>query len=430
MYMNVQRACFAALILTMATSVQAQIVVSHSGMNDPSMEGFTANGTLTNGSGIDDDGTSAWRISSGVAGQELLYDRTLTAQEIADAKTNGYALRTNIRIPTANKGIGSDTIGLWAQLDDDWWLLRFATDASANPTAYIHSGDSYAVTGSGYHLYELIYDPANQNADLFIDGIERLSDQSPGENPGSVFRFGDGDGSNTGAEIMYNRVEFEILGGAIPDVFTWNQSGSGDWLSSSNWSPSGAPDASSETAIFGDAIASPQTVFLNSGTTVNRVEFNNANTYVVAGFGSVTLAAKTTATPVNPSVAIAQGAHQLQAAVNLNDPTTVDIAAGSSLEFVNRLNLNGNTLTKTGDGTLVISNSLNTGNGMFNCEQGSCVGTGTIAGDVVIGSGTLSPGNNNLIASQGVPEPSSLTFILLGTLGALGAFTRPQRHQT
>jgi hypothetical protein len=29
--------------------------------------------------------------------------------------------------------------------------------------------------GGGYHLYELVYDPASASADLFVDGVERLS---------------------------------------------------------------------------------------------------------------------------------------------------------------------------------------------------------------------------------------------------------------
>jgi len=37
-------------------------------------------------------------------------------------------------------------------------------------------GPSYTVSGSGYHLYELIFDPAAGSANLFIDGVQVISD--------------------------------------------------------------------------------------------------------------------------------------------------------------------------------------------------------------------------------------------------------------
>ena len=57
----------------------------------------------------------------------------------------------------------------------------------------------------------------------------------------------------------------------------------------------------------------------------------------------------------------------------------------------------GNTLTKTGVGTLAINNNVLTGGGTVNCEQGTCSGTGTIGGDLNNGGGTISPGNSSRV---------------------------------
>ena len=88
------------------------------------------------------------------------------------------------------------------------------------------------------------------------------------------------------------------------------------------------------------------------------------------------------------------GSHQVQANVNLQANTTADIAAGATLEFVNRLNLGGNTLTQTGDGTLLINNSFNTGSGTIVNSGGVLGGGGSIGGDVQNSGGTVAPGNS------------------------------------
>jgi hypothetical protein len=429
--MKKQELWLAMAILTLcASGAQAQTVASHSGFNDPTEEGFTANGIESLGSPIDDGGTLAWNLNTGTAGQELLYERPLTAEEIAFAKTNGYTLRANLRIPTAGKLLGSDGMGFWAQLEDDWWLMRFSTDSSANPTVHIHGGGggNHQILGSGYHNYELVYDPASSSADLYVDNIEVLSDLTPAENPGSIFRFGDGDGSFTGAEINYALVEMEIPGLPSAEVFTWNAGGSGDWTNISNWLPNGTPDAKQETAILGDNITSAETVFINEAATVNRIEFNNSNPYVVAGFGTLTLEADDEST--DPSIAVAQGAHQLQARVELASDTVVDIAADASLDFINRLSLNGNTLTKTGDGVLTVNNALNSGDGLLIALGGSIVGGGTVGGSMENVSAILSPGSSISTASSSgdvtaaVPEPTSCLLVVLACLGCSAAGRR------
>ena len=200
-----------------------------------------------------------------------------------------------------------------------------------------------------------------------------------------------------------------------PTVFTWNVDGSGDWFGS-NWTSAGPPSTNRHTAIFDDKIMSPQTVFTNSAVTVNRIEFNNANTYVVSGFGSVNV--ETNTVPTDPSIVVAQGAHQFQAIVNLNGTTTADIASDATLTFNNALNLNGNSLTKTGDGLMEINNVLNTGGGTVILQQGTMSGDGTVNGTLNNDGGTLSPSNSSV-----VPEPSAAAWLVF-SISALLAICR------
>ena len=91
----------------------------------------------------------------------------------------------------------------------------------------------------------------------------------------------------------------------------------------------------------------------------------------------------------------------------------MDVATSSSLTFNNALNLNGNTLTKMGGGTLLINNVLNAGGGTVTGLAGVLGGSGTVGGDVVISGGSLSPGSGGGAVSS-VPEPSTMLLLALG----------------
>ena len=104
--------------------------------------------------------------------------------------------------------------------------------------------------------------------------------------------------------------------------------------------------------------------------------------------------------------------------MNLDADTTIDVASGAFLEFNHRLNLNGNTHTKTGGGTLAISNDVVTGGGTINGLAGTIAGSGTIGGDVTISGATLSPGSAPVVgvSVSSVPEPGGILLMGLGLL--------------
>ena len=239
--------------------------------------------------------------------------------------------------------------------------------------------------------------------------------------------------SETGAGIVQGHsprtgeVEFYSQSFVPSDVLEWRLNDAGSWADSGNWTPGGGPPGlTTQTARFGTHanITGPTTAVTNSAVTVNRVEFENAtHNYAVAGLGSVNLLTNTT-TAASPSIGVLAGDHEFQVRVNLQDDTFLSVASDSSLDFNHKLSLDGNTLIKTGEGTVVFNNNLvSGGGGSVSCEQGNCIGTGTIAGDLNNGGGTVSPGNLSAVAS--VPEPSSVVLLtsglalasLLGNLG-------------
>ena len=169
----------------------------------------------------------------------------------------------------------------------------------------------------------------------------------------------------------------------------WTTDGFGFWDDNANWSTL-KPTTSGQSAIFGNAISAPSTVVVDTPVTVNSITFDHTVMYVVAGTQSVTLESTTSLTL--PTINVSQGTHQFQTVVNLADDTTLDVASSAVLELNNQVNLQGNTLTKTGDGTLEINHVLN--GGTFVCAQGTCSGGGALAGSLSVLSATLSPGNS------------------------------------
>lgn len=196
-------------------------------------------------------------------------------------------------------------------------------------------------------------------------------------------------------------------------MFTWNDDVSGDWNVGSHWTADGTepgPNSARHAAIFGSAIQTAQTVFTNVPVTVNSAEFDNENSYVLDGAGSINLAANTSVGL--PSITNIQGTHRFQVAVNLHDDTIVDVQSAATMIFDGALDLMGNTLTKTGSGELAIRNDLVTAGGTVFLQQGSLSGNGTISGDLENDAGTISPGNTASNLSV-VPEPATLPLLLL-----------------
>jgi len=177
---------------------------------------------------------------------------------------------------------------------------------------------------------------------------------------------------------------------------TWNIDGSGDWNAGANWTFGESPNANDESAFFGPAISSTQTVFTNSAVTVKAITFGDADagtvqqSYVIAGQGSVDLESDTSTS----TVSVLEGSHQFQMIVNLNNATDVDVAPATTLDFDNALNLNGFTLTKTGAGIMNIDNQLNSGAGAVIVSAGVLGGTGEVGGDLSNNGGTVAPGNS------------------------------------
>ena len=208
--------------------------------------------------------------------------------------------------------------------------------------------------------------------------------------PGAFHNFADSIDSGANWSMSFDNPYFLQVNVQPVGSIGWNVDALGDWTDAANWNPAQTPNANLDTAVFGSVITAPRTVVVDVSVTVKGAVFDNSNTYAIAGTGSVNLEANAG----NAAISVAQGTHEFQARVNLASDTDVDVAAGATLEFNNRLDLGGKTLTKDGGGSLQINHDLNTGGGSIVVLGGSVGGGGAVAGDLANTSGTVAPGNS------------------------------------
>ena len=77
--------------------------------------------------------------------------------------------------------------------------------------------------------------------------------------------------------------------GVPPTGSSWIVDGSGDWTQGGNWANGLPPILPGSEADFLGAITSSQTVYTNQPVFTGTIVFNNANTYVLTGAGSLNM---------------------------------------------------------------------------------------------------------------------------------------------
>jgi hypothetical protein len=227
-------------VFALVSGARGQTIFEHLGNTDPTAEGWTqvgqSVGDITAGPLTNDLGFDAWFVddNSTAAGSTLWYSQVPTDSQIAQAITFGWTLSIRLRVVDVLDGVDSSVIAEYAdgtrRYTIDWGsdsdgdpIILLATDFAGG----VFTGPSFTLqgTGGGYHLYELVFDAVAGTADLFVDGIERISDYAGHTinvtGAGKRVNWGGGQSSTTG-HGNYNFVEFALS--ACP----WDLDGDGD----------------------------------------------------------------------------------------------------------------------------------------------------------------------------------------------------------
>jgi len=228
----------------------------------------------------------------------------------------------------------------------------------------MHSGTvRMELGGTGPGEYDAVHvaDTATLGGTL---AVELIDPYRPGHNHAfQVMTFASRDGTT------FDEHQGLDLGGRltlVPNyratdlVLTAVQGGPGEWAVDAggdasvpaNWS-AGLPNGVGDLATFGSAITAPREVTVDVPTTLGGMMFDSAEAYTLAGPNPLTFETEAGAAAIN--VADLAATHVIAAHVVLADALDIDVAELGTLVFEGLLdNGAGQTVTKTGAGTLVI----------------------------------------------------------------------------
>jgi hypothetical protein len=189
---------FAVTVAAVAGSLNVQlapgaIVASHAGDTDPTTEGWTTfgPGSAVVVGAVNDGGTLAWMVNdtSTATNTHLFYRQPLTSSQASDADTNGWILSTTLRVLSSTRPQDSFSPSIYYYDGTTNWTVGFNVVSGDTVVQLVDGynnfgnsvettlGPTYTIPGnSSYNRFELRFDPVSSTADLFVNGVERLSD--------------------------------------------------------------------------------------------------------------------------------------------------------------------------------------------------------------------------------------------------------------
>jgi autotransporter-associated beta strand protein len=176
-----------------------------------------------------------------------------------------------------------------------------------------------------------------------------------------------------------------MFSGAILNY--WNNSGSGDWDTASNWTI-GVPNAPAAVAIMGGGpvtLGADSTVTLNGTKTVGSLSFDSGFKFTLASgaAGAITL---NNGAGVNAVINNVSGSHEIAVPVSLAATAAADVSTnnGTTLTVSGVVSGSG-AVNKLGGGTLVLSGAntytgaTNVNAGILRANQGVGLGSGNLS---------------------------------------------------
>jgi|GEM_PF-2123750 len=257
-----------------------------------------------------------------------------------DQNTNGLIQFFNNKIIGPLDTAASGAVPTAAN-DNDWHTFRIA---------------SYSPPGSS----------AGQIFQIWRDGVEIAQVAQNTNFLGEQLWFGDlvAGFAEVNIDIDYLRWDTNGAYAPLPNP-GWKVNASGDWNVAGNWEGP-IPNGVGSVAILGGVITSPQTVFTNTPITVGTLKFDNPNSYMVSGLGSLTLQVSSG----TASVEVAQGSQKINLPSIFASDTNITVASGATLTIGNPMTIKaGKTVNKTGAVAIQALLTIET-NGVFNLGAG------------------------------------------------------------
>ncbi len=202
---------------------------------------------------------------------------------------------------------------------------------------------------------------------------------APTHNAGSIYV------TDAGGVNPYNRLpsywaqEVSAVGAlnAAKPGATYLRNGSGDFNSPANWSAP-TPNGIGAEADFLNAISAPRTVFSDVPTVLGKIVFDNTNSYVLAGAGSLTMQ-----TAVGSAIIDARrGTHKVTLPMMIASDTVLNADTGATLVIAAPVVVNsGQSLSEAGAGTIIVLSTITVQpGGLINLLAGNTVNALSLGG--------------------------------------------------
>jgi hypothetical protein len=172
--------CLAALPLGSAAST---ILLSHSGSNNPTTEGWSrpANSNVV-AEAYNDNGREVWRVyDAGVStsNNNLSYSSTLNDAAVASVMDSGWELSATLSVPgddpdhsiamAAGSNIWVGFIINESPTNRRAWALMFGRAANGDTLVSTYGSGTARTLSPGYHDYSMVYDPVTALVTVSID---------------------------------------------------------------------------------------------------------------------------------------------------------------------------------------------------------------------------------------------------------------------
>ncbi len=198
------------------------ILYQHSGSNNPTIEGWTYLPATTGVSvgAINDGGTNAWYVddNSTAIGSTAMYAGDVASEYIAVGNTYGWTLSTILRA-VDTPDIPDGSLDIIYRDGATGWQMQIGSESDGDQIVRLRTnsvipqtGIEYTLSGLGssYNTYSLVYDPLAGSADLFINGIEQISDYTGYATSQTRVLWGSGTSNDTG-QGNYSSVLFSVV---------------------------------------------------------------------------------------------------------------------------------------------------------------------------------------------------------------------------
>lgn len=208
-------------------------------------------------------------------------------------------------------------------------------------------------------------------------------------------------------------------------TYTWNQTATGttySWATSSNWTPSGIPNATGDVANLNNDIAGNQTVNLNQTVTLGALNIGDTSgtsTFTLAGGtgGYLILDAASGSATISKATG---GNDTISTGLQFNDALSVTNNSAGSLTLSGTLRSLNSNIVLDGTGAITVSGVIATGGNLQKNGGGTTTlsGASTYAGTTTVNTGTLALSN-----AAALPARSAVTVVTGASLDYLNTAT-------